>query len=503
MRVIYALMLILMYSIAQAGVVDESQKLLNQLGYNAGSVDGVYGGKTERALIQFYKDRSEKFDGKLSSNELTDLYSAAAADTANTRTIFITWSDWILGDDAPAFHGTDRLLFNLDEGSADGDITPTITFNHDSDESWAQGREKLKIALVGDDILSIKGRLTVTDLKVNLDVREPLSSGQIVLPLGDADKFIISWTEPSAFASQWHTECDQILDKRIPKISQIDCGLERASGGITLDGKRLSDTLPSIDAAMTVTGFPGVEDEHVFRFQTIIGVCSKNDWDCRKENLRMKTTRSEVSIPNKLRAKEGDTSIVEYDLFIPKNPNIKHLAETRDWFNFGQLHGWGDEDVPVTVAVVREDERVKLVENGNRTDRSPVPGSLAVYLRAVVFKDVFEIPGGNSAIVLADPGEFQDRWMTFRFEVKWAKDETGSLNIIFDGDSVFECSRCVTLPVHKKAANRNGKKGKQKISFQFGIYSWRIIDEGIDRFQDTPPPMVVAYYKNVGWKARN
>ena len=95
MRVIYALMLILTYSIAQAGVVDESQKLLNQLGYNAGSVDGVYGGKTERALIQFYKDRSGKFDGKLSSNELTDLYSAAAADTANTRTIFITWSDWI------------------------------------------------------------------------------------------------------------------------------------------------------------------------------------------------------------------------------------------------------------------------------------------------------------------------------------------------------------------------------------------------------------------------
>ena len=53
-------MLILTYSIAQAGVVDESQKLLNQLGYNAGSVDGVYGGKTERALIQFYKDRSRR-----------------------------------------------------------------------------------------------------------------------------------------------------------------------------------------------------------------------------------------------------------------------------------------------------------------------------------------------------------------------------------------------------------------------------------------------------------
>ena len=77
MRIIGTLVLVVIHSIAQAGVVDESQKLLNQLGYNAGSVDGIYGGKTERALIRFYKDRSGRFDGKLSSNELTDLYSAA------------------------------------------------------------------------------------------------------------------------------------------------------------------------------------------------------------------------------------------------------------------------------------------------------------------------------------------------------------------------------------------------------------------------------------------
>ena len=77
MRILSTVLLILSHSIAQAGVVDESQKLLNQLGYNAGSVDGIYGGKTERALIQFYKDRAGKFDGRLSSNELNDLYSAA------------------------------------------------------------------------------------------------------------------------------------------------------------------------------------------------------------------------------------------------------------------------------------------------------------------------------------------------------------------------------------------------------------------------------------------
>ena len=66
-------------------------------------------------------------------------------------------------------------------------------------------------------------------------------------------------------------------------------------------------------------------------------------------------------------------------------------------------------------------------------------------------------------------------------------------------------SDCITLShaIDIYVQHKGQGKGKQKISFQFGIYSWRIIDEGIDRFQDTPPPMVVAYYKNVGWKARN
>ena len=92
MLILSTVLLILSHSIAQAGVVDESQKLLNQLGYNAGSVDGIYGGKTERALIQFYKDRAGKFDGRLSSNELNDLYSAAGIERkvgANLAGIYI------------------------------------------------------------------------------------------------------------------------------------------------------------------------------------------------------------------------------------------------------------------------------------------------------------------------------------------------------------------------------------------------------------------------------
>ena len=39
-----------------ANSVVQSQRMLNQLGYNAGPVDGAYGGKTRGALEKFYAD---------------------------------------------------------------------------------------------------------------------------------------------------------------------------------------------------------------------------------------------------------------------------------------------------------------------------------------------------------------------------------------------------------------------------------------------------------------
>lgn len=59
-----------------AGTVDASQRMLNNLGYNAGPVDGAYGGKTRRALEAFYADNGSKFDGKLDANEVADLSQA-------------------------------------------------------------------------------------------------------------------------------------------------------------------------------------------------------------------------------------------------------------------------------------------------------------------------------------------------------------------------------------------------------------------------------------------
>ena len=56
-----------------ANEIKTTQKLLTDLGYQAGPIDGQYGQKTENALVQFYNSQGLGFDGKLGSNEILDL----------------------------------------------------------------------------------------------------------------------------------------------------------------------------------------------------------------------------------------------------------------------------------------------------------------------------------------------------------------------------------------------------------------------------------------------
>ena len=60
-----------------AGVTAEAQRLLNELGYNAGPIDGLFGLKTKSALEEFYLVIGDTFDGNLSTNEILDLSHAA------------------------------------------------------------------------------------------------------------------------------------------------------------------------------------------------------------------------------------------------------------------------------------------------------------------------------------------------------------------------------------------------------------------------------------------
>ena len=59
-----------------ADTVAQSQSILNQLGYNAGPVDGAYGSMTKRALEKFYTAQGSIYDGKLDANEFIDLNAA-------------------------------------------------------------------------------------------------------------------------------------------------------------------------------------------------------------------------------------------------------------------------------------------------------------------------------------------------------------------------------------------------------------------------------------------
>ena len=59
-------------------ITKKAQNLLNNLGYNAGSADGIYGRKTNSALQKFYNSKGQTFDGNLDEMEISDLIEAVS-----------------------------------------------------------------------------------------------------------------------------------------------------------------------------------------------------------------------------------------------------------------------------------------------------------------------------------------------------------------------------------------------------------------------------------------
>ena len=47
-----------------------TQKKLNELGFNAGAADGIWGNTTKNALIEYLSTKGLKFDGSLDNNDL-------------------------------------------------------------------------------------------------------------------------------------------------------------------------------------------------------------------------------------------------------------------------------------------------------------------------------------------------------------------------------------------------------------------------------------------------
>ena len=52
-------------TVSGSEVIKEAQRILNDLGFNAGAVDGLWGSKTEDALNKFYDKQGLAFDGEV------------------------------------------------------------------------------------------------------------------------------------------------------------------------------------------------------------------------------------------------------------------------------------------------------------------------------------------------------------------------------------------------------------------------------------------------------
>lgn len=59
--------------VGRVNLIKAAQRKLNQLGFNAGAADGVYGNNTKSAITEFYTSIGKTYDGYLDSRELTEL----------------------------------------------------------------------------------------------------------------------------------------------------------------------------------------------------------------------------------------------------------------------------------------------------------------------------------------------------------------------------------------------------------------------------------------------
>jgi peptidoglycan hydrolase-like protein with peptidoglycan-binding domain len=72
-HLVAVLILIISFSIPSTILASENvlatQKKLNEMGFNAGTADGIWGNTTKNALIEYLSTKGLKFDGSLDKNE--------------------------------------------------------------------------------------------------------------------------------------------------------------------------------------------------------------------------------------------------------------------------------------------------------------------------------------------------------------------------------------------------------------------------------------------------
>ncbi len=131
--------------------IREAQALLVRTDRNPGPIDGVWGGRTEAALIDFLTEQGEAFDGELSENELVLLRAAPFGEayrnrphTSNGRPV----EHFMAANGLTTFPGRDELPQWLNPPP--NDVTLSFFFN-----AWLRqrtGRARYEVLPAGNAI---------------------------------------------------------------------------------------------------------------------------------------------------------------------------------------------------------------------------------------------------------------------------------------------------------------------------------------------------------------
>ena len=145
------IVLIITFSIPSIILASENvlatQKKLNELGFNAGAADGLWGNTTKNALIEYLSTKGLKFDGALDNNEfkLLDITIKRCSAKPHKRTGLKLASTWSQEIKCPAevFVASDLRASTKSTIEATLDAAAAEWGNYGPVEYWVMGADKV------------------------------------------------------------------------------------------------------------------------------------------------------------------------------------------------------------------------------------------------------------------------------------------------------------------------------------------------------------------------
>lgn len=249
-------------------------------------------------------------------------------------------------------------------------------------------------------------------------------------------------------------------------------------------------------AVSTVMGFPNIESERVFRFETNPSFCDST-YDCY-DTPEWHRVRSEISFLNE---RTHGTAHYSWEFFLPLEFKYNGVG---NW-HFTQVHGYGPEareHVPFHLGLAEElqgnvgDRKWSYAREAGQRGYTFVTGDikfgdLVFYARNVLDAGHDETGKKPKRIMfkLADGDEVRGRWHRVSIDVKYDQDPAkGYFKLTFNDATIHECT-CQTAPSHKGRAI--------DYYFKAGLYRWTFNRYRKEYPNVKPPEDGVIYYRNI------